>query len=309
MRRVWDRKGLVSTELSGATEAARKQIPDAEREVSASPDSRTKLEKLLGLYAVTGQVDRAADLAKRWGERDALDPGALVARAEVAARQGERSKAIRILGGLADVRPGDTATQNWLASLYEAMGERERACSHRIALAGIRASDAASVTGAVRCTRATGQSSLGDLLIGDVAEQSLRTAIERELGKQAPDITKLRGDVLVEASWDADVDLDVALISKSGQRFSWLGDPKGRVTARDATGRRSEAIAVMNAPAGEYVIEITRAEGIDVPVRGELRVQAVGSRRTIPFVLAGKRTEAGSIKVYFTSRLVPLNSW
>jgi len=309
MRRVWDRKATIAADTSSTVENASNEIARMEREVSDNPDSRTRLEKLLGLYAVTGQVDRASEMAERWAKRDALDPGALIARAEVAARRGDRTRAIRILGGLADVRPGDPDTQKWLAGLHEAAGENDLACSHRIALAGLRMKDAAIVADAIRCARDTQRSLLSSTLQSDV-ESSVRTALDRELSKPAPD-NKLRGDVQVEATWDDDVDLDVALIGRNGQRYSWLGDPKARVTSRDATSTRRESLAVFNAPKGDYVVEVTRAgqDGRDAPVRGTLKVRAAGTTQVIPFVLSGPRTDAARVRIYYTSRLVPVSGW
>ena len=311
MRRVWDRKGDVSSDYDRLISQAIENLNKAESDVSANPDSRTRLEKLLGLYAVAGRVDRAAEIAERWAERDALDPGALIARAEVAARMGDRKRAIRILGGLADVRPGDGDTQKWLASLNETMGDDYRACSHRIALAGLKASDAEAVAEAVRCARVTQRDVLATTLLSDVTSTPVRARVDRELAKSTTDRERLRGDVRVEATWDADVDLDVALIGKNGQRYSWLGDPKGRVSARDATSNRSETLALFNAPSGEYLVEMTRANpgDDDVPVRGQLRIRAAGTSRSIPFVMSGARTSAGRIRVYYTSHLEPVPGW
>jgi hypothetical protein len=123
----------------------------------------------------------------------------------------------------------------------------------------------------------------------------------RELAKPAPD-RKLRGDVQVEATWDDDVDLDVALIGRNGQRYSWLGDPKARVTSRDATSTRRETLAVFNAPKGDYVVEVTRSglEERDAPVRGTLKIRAAGTTQVIPFVLSGPRTDAARVRIYYT---------
>ncbi len=310
MRRVWDRKSLITSDTSPLVDKAQKDITEMEREVSDHPNSRTRLEKLLGLYAVTGQIDRASDLAKRWAKRDALDPGALVARAETAARQGDRARAMRILGGLADVRPDDTEVQEWLARMHEAAGDDYLACSHRIALAGLHSGEADVLVDAVRCARRTQRDRLASTLRSDITEDRLRSRVDRLLDKEPKDGT-LRGDVRIKATWDADVDLDVALIGRKGERYSWLGDPKGRVRVRDATATRREELAVFAAPRGDYVVEVTRADlgGDDAPVRGSLEIRAAGKRKTIPFVLSGPRTDAARLRIYYTSRLVRVRGW
>jgi hypothetical protein len=306
MRRVWDRKGSIASDASAVRAKASEKIATAEGDVSANPDSRSKLEKLLGLYAIAGQIDRASELAERWSARDAMDPGALVARADIAARKGDRALAIRILTGMADLRPADASTQTWLASLFDTMGDADRSCRFRMALAGARSSDASVLASAIRCARSTGYASIGDSMQSDIGKDEVRRAVEAALTRSdaAP---SLRGDLRVEASWDTDVDLDIALIGKNGQRYSWLGDPRGRVTARDVTSTRVESLAVNGAPAGDYIIEITRADGRNpgVPVRGRVTVSVAGTTRTLPFSLSDVRTEAGSARVYFESRLVP----
>ncbi len=306
MRRVWDRKGSIASDASAIRSKVSEKIATAEADVAANPDSRTRLEKLLGLYAIAGQIDRASELAERWSARDAMDPGALVARADLAARQGDRARAIRILTGMADVRPADASTQTWLAGLFDTMGDAERSCRFRIALAGARSSDASVLASAIRCARSTGYVSIGDSMMSDIGKDDVRRAVEAALAKSDP-APSLRGDLRVEATWDTDVDLDIALIGKNGQRYSWLGDPRGKVTARDVTSTRAESLAVFAAPAGDYIIEITRADGRNpgVPVRGRVTVSVAGTTRTLPFSLSDVRTEAGSARVYFESRLVP----
>ena len=201
-----------------------KDLSAAESDALARPDSRTKLQHLLGLYALAGKIDRAAELSSRWASRDPLDPGALLARAEVAARKGQRAKAIRILGGLADVRPDDSDVQNWLAGIFDSLHEQSRACAHRLALADLRPKDAEAVARAVRCARDDGRSALATSLLADLAP-GVAPAVERELAKP-PTVPSLGGDLRIDATWDADVDLDVAVIGKGGSGIRGLGIPK-----------------------------------------------------------------------------------
>jgi hypothetical protein len=308
MKRVWDRNGSVLTDTAAARTAAVSKLGQLESDLNANMDSRTRLEAPLGAYSYTGQLDRAAQLADRWSGRDALDPGALTARANLAARQGDRTRAIRILSGLVDLRPSDAAFQNWLAAMFDAMGQTQRACSHRVALAELRASDAQAVAAAVRCSRSSGSSALGDSLIADITKDTVRSAVDRELAKSVD--ASIKGDVQIEASWDTDADVDVALIGSKGERYSWMGDLRGRCTSRGASSRRSETLAVQNAPAGDYIVEVSRADrDSSEPIRGSLIIRAVGTTRTIPFVLTADRVEIGTVKVFYTSHLVPVNNW
>src|SRR6185503_16751048 len=121
----------------------------AESALAATPDSRDKTVDLYALYATSGRIGEAQELTARWSGRDALDPDALLARADLAARQGDRDRAVRILGGLADVRPNDRAVQVRLADLQDAAGNAALACEHRLALADMAPADAKLVADAV----------------------------------------------------------------------------------------------------------------------------------------------------------------
>ena len=310
MRRVWDRAATIAADVTPARASIAARLGKLESDFNANGDSKTRLEALLGAYQANGQLDRAGDLVTRWSGRDALDPGALIARSVLAAREGQRQRAIRILDGLSDLRPAEPAMQNWVAAMFDAMGDQQRACGHRIALAELRQADAAAVAAAVRCARNTGSSALADSLLSDVTDTKVRTAIDKELAKSV-DMGALKGDVQIDGTWDRDADLDIALIGKNGERWSWMGEAKGRVTARSATSTRSENLGIVNLPAGDYILEVTRSDGAEStqPVSGTLTVRAVGQTRQIPFTLSGRRLEVGSVQIHYTPRMVPVNEW
>jgi hypothetical protein len=308
MRRIFERKASFEVTNTLASQNAPKLVV-AESALAGAPDSRDKTLDLFALYSTAGRLGEAQELTARWSGRDALDPDALMARADLAARQGERERAIRILGGLADVRPGDRATQTRLVDLHEASGNRALACEHRIALADMAPGEAKLVAEAIRCANSLGMADLASLLKLDASE-SVRTAIDKILA--SPDTTTsaaaLRGDVQLTAEWTGGVDLDIGLIDAQGRRTSWLGSAgKALVSARDVTSPRTESLGLVNTPSGSYVVEVARAEGADanVPVRGELTMKLAGETRKVPFVLTGARAEIGTVRVFFTSRLVP----
>jgi len=264
---------------------------------------------LFAMYSTSGRIGEAQELTSKWAGRDALDPDALLARSDLAARQGDRERAIRILGGLTDVRPGDRTMQTRLADLHAAAGNRALACEHRIALADMASDDAKLIADAIRCANELGMTDLGTLLRLD-ASAPVRTAIDKLLEQPAPVTTAtVRGDIQATAEWTGGVDLDIGLIDAQGRRTSWLGaGGKALVSSRDATSNRTETLGLTNALSGSYVIEIARASGTDanIPVRGELTLKLAGETRKVPFLLTGTRAEIGTMRVFFTSRLVPL---
>jgi hypothetical protein len=310
MRKVFDRKVSFDVSNTFVAQNAAKLLA-AESAISASPDSRDKTVDLFAMYSTAGRLGEAQELTAKWSGRDALDPDALTARADLAARQGDRDRAVRILGGLADVRPNDRAVQVRLAELQENAGNLGLACEHRVALADIAMSDAKLVADAVRCSRSQGMLDLASRLELDTTDK-VREAVTRLLVAATPTQRPLAGDVQVSAEWSGGADLDVALIDAQGKRTSWMGSPsKATTTARDVTSQRNETLAISALPQGNYVVEISRAGGAGADtassIRGEVTLRLGGEVRKLPFTLAGPRAEVGTVKVFFTSRLVPVD--
>jgi len=308
MKKIFERKASFEATNTLATQNAPKLLL-AESELATAPNSRDKTVNLFALYSTSGRIGEAQELTSKWAGRDALDPDALLARSDLAARQGDRERAIRILGGLTDVRPGDRTMQTRLADLHEAAGNRALACEHRIAIADMASDDAKLVAEAIRCANALGMTDLASLLRLD-ASTPVRTAIDKLLEQPAPvPNATVKGDIQATAEWTGNVDLDIGLIDAQGRRTSWLGaGGKAQVSSRDATSTRSETIGLTNALTGSYVVEIARANGADanIPVRGEITLKLAGETRKVPFLLTGQRAEVGTMRVFFTSRLVPL---
>ena len=310
MRKVFDRKVSFDAGNTFVAQNAGKLLA-AESASAASPDSRDRTVDLFALYSTAGRLGEAQELTAKWSSRDALDPDALMARADLAARQGDRDRAVRILGGLADVRPNDRAVQTRLADLQETAGNLALACEHRLALADIAMSDAKLVADAVRCARSQGMLDLASRLELDTTEK-VREAVTRLLIAANPTQKPLSGDVQVSAEWSGGADLDVALIDAQGKRTSWLGSAgKATTAARDVTSQRNETLAVSALPQGNYVVEISRAGGGNADtassIRGEVTLRLGGDVRKIPFTLSGPRAEVGTVRVFFTSRLVPVD--
>jgi hypothetical protein len=303
MRRVFERHVSFAAASSFATNASK--LASAESAVTASPNSRDKTVELFSLYSTLGRLGEAQELTAKWAGRDALDPDALIARADLAARQGDRDRAIRILGGLADVRPGDRAIQARLADLQDAAGNPALACEHRIALADMAPSDAKLVAAAMSCARNQGMVELASTLRFDAADK-VREALDKLAATNAGTTTP-RGDMQVSAEWTGGADVDIGLIDARGLRTSWLGSAtKATVNGRDVKSTHDETLEITGLPQGNYVVEVTRVGSGSDPIRGEVTVRFGSEVTKLPFSLIAPRAEVGTVRVFFTSRLVPL---
>ena len=305
MRRVWERKGEIFTDRFVPKAAAGSALTDAARELSRDDSRRQNLKKVFALSSAAGDLSEAARLAERWLEKEPLDPEAITALADVEARRGRRDVAIRMLGSVLDVRPGDTASHKRLARLERWAGHAELACRHNIAMAEGKSQDLALVADAVRCARAQGMAEIAEALL-DATPAGDRPTIEQRLSQPPADDSRLTGDLRLEASWSGGADLDLSLLDTEGHRVSWLGaGTRSVISARDATSTWGEGLALRGAAPGEYVIELTRGSGAG-SASGELVVTVAGTVRRVPFSFDGDRKVLALLRVTMQPRLVPL---
>jgi len=305
MRRIWQRHGEIFTDHFVPARANASALSDAERALQRDDSRRQNLKQAFALSSAAGDLSQAAQLAERWVDKEPLDPEAITALADVEARRGRREVAIRLLGSVLDVRPGDTASHKRLARLERWAGHAELGCRHTIAIAEGRSRDLALVADAVRCTRALGMSELAEALL-DSAQYSERALIERRASQTPDDDARLSGDVQLEARWSGGPDLDLTLLDTEGHRISWLGAAtRSVISARDVTSSTFEGLALRGAAPGEYVVELTRGAGAG-SAQGELVVTVAGSVRRIPFAFDGDRKAVALLRVSMRSHLVTL---
>ncbi|MCA9627996.1 MAG: FecR domain-containing protein, partial [Myxococcales bacterium] len=308
MRRVFERTGTIVTDRLVPKAATPEKIAEADREVQTDGNRRNAVKQLFNLLAMSGNLDRARGVADQWSEKDPLDPEALTARADLLAEDGQRERAIRLLGSVIDVRPDDVAGQKRLARLFRWQGRPEQGCRFSLAIAQIKNGDPKLLAEAVSCARQTGVSWMAERML-DSADTRVKNSAEA-LAKKLSHEEKLSGDFRVEATWSGgNSDLDLALLHPDGHRVSWLGAPtRSVITATDVTSTSREGLALRGAKAGEYVVEVVRASGAG-PVSGTVTVTVAGTKKEIPFTLDGQRRTLGIVDIGFKSRLVPVRGW
>ena len=310
MRRTWVRRGSVNDGSARSSDLS--HVITARAALQSLPDSKTRHQELYRWLSISANFDEAAEIATRWSTRDALDPDALTRLADVAARRGDRDRAIRILGGVIDVRPDDVNALKRMITLHDRAGQSTEACAYRISLAQVQSFDAAVVADALRCERALGHANSAVRMLSGVFDPSLRTRVETIAGTAAPTLANTaRGEIVLDANWDVPGDLDVALIDSQGRRISWLGGRNTGITVRGARDPRSEALGLSRASVGDYQIEISRAQSDTTRVSGRVEVTVLGERRAIAFTFPpGEKTvRAGRINVTREEQLVPVSQF
>ncbi|MBI2395875.1 MAG: FecR domain-containing protein [Deltaproteobacteria bacterium] len=304
MRREWFRTASFSL---GAEPDLEAKIGAARAAVVAAPDSRDKLEALFGLASKRESLDEARTVMSTWTSRDPLDVPATLRRSELAAREGNRARALRVLTGALDGKPDDFGLADGMAEVALRAGEGALACSLYAVHAEARPGDVEAVARRVACLRDLGDGGAANATL-DGAEPTRRAAIEARAVSLAPTWRAQKpapawGDLTVDATWSGGADVDLAIVDPKGVRLSWLS-PTG-VRAADATSISHEALSVPWAGAGGWTVEVTRPMPDDAPIHGTVTVRLLGETRSWPFTLQGSRTIVGRASIAWSSRLVP----
>lgn len=302
MRRTWVRRAVITPRAGGAEFAAR--VAAARQALTANPDSRDRHKELFRWLALFGALDEAGEVATRWMARDPLDPEALQAAADVAARRGSRDVSIRLLGGVVDVRPDDLALHERLALLHSRAGDDRAACAHRVSAAEIRG-DVARLSAALSCAQALGHGEAASAMREAVPDMALRAQLVTAAA--APADPAARGELMVRASWEGREDLDIVLLDPQGRRVSWQGGRAGvTVTGPRDFGR--EDLGVARASTGTWVVEMVRTgpnTGGSMPT-GTVTVSLLGQRVTVPLRMEEDRVRVAHVRVTSEMVLVPM---
>ncbi len=305
MKKVWYRVAAVGG-YDGVSDSITRAVGAAEAQLAEVPDSRERHRALVQALAYAGDLDRAFEIASRWLARDRLDPQALVYMADVLGRRGKRDDALRLLGGVVDLAPDDSALHERLAGAHERVGRLAQACGHRIALAAIRPGDARVAGAAVRCLRRLGRDADGALVLRGLPSDKLRVDAERAATATA-DEARVTGELRLVARWDGGGDVDLSLVTPQGSRVSWMGGRDG-VAALDVAATDGEQLGLRKLVKGRYLVEVARTGGgAATPVRGTVEITALGDTRTLPFELVGDHVVVGRIAVTMASKLVEVS--
>ena len=300
MRRTWIRVPSVSA-YDGVTDGIKKAIANSEAALANSPDSREKHRALVQALAYAGEIDRAREVAAKWLDRDKLDPQALGYQADLLGRDGQRELALRTLAGLVDLDPDRAALHERMVRAYETAGRLSQACSHRIALTALAPKDAVVAGATLRCLRSIGRDGDAAIIAKALPDDAARAAAEK--AATVPAVTpKISGDLVVNAHWQATADLDLSIVTPSGERVSWMGG-RSDVTVGDAASSEKEQLALKSIKRGNYLIEITRGSSSTGPIRGAIDITVLGTRKTLPFELLGSRAVVGRLAVSLEEHL------
>ena len=300
MRRTWVRVPSVSA-YDGVGDGIKKAIAASDAALAANPDSREKHRALVQALAYAGEIDRAREIANRWLERDKLDPQALGYQADLLGRDGQRELALRTLAGLVDLDADRAELHERMIRAYEMAGRLSQACAHRISLATLSPKDPSVAGATMRCLRSVGREPDAQLIVRALPDDATRAAAEKAATVPAL-APRIGGDLVVNARWQGNVDLDLSLVTPDGKRVSWMGG-RTDVVVGDASSNEKEQLSLKSLKRGNYLIEVTRGGASQGPIRGTLDITVLGTKRSLPFELLGSRAVVGRLAIALEERL------
>ena len=278
----------------------RKQLERNKAAWLAQPDSRDRHRAYARALLAEGDEEELLRVLHSWMERDRLDAEPLLYFADALMRRGEREAALRQLSGVVDLEGERSALYLRLIQVFEGLEQRELSCAFRLALAESTSARPEWLARAFRC--------LTELERPEEAEALLSTwpredrARVRQLAEAAA--LKPGAELKIEGHWNG-VDLDLALVNTQGDRWSILGGRAGLWTS-GAASREEETLTLPYLPAGNYRIEVSRAER--QPLRnaqGRLEIRVLGKEQSLRFHLHRELWQAvGRIEVRKRTRLV-----
>lgn len=318
MKRVWTRSATIGFGSTSSISADR--IAAARAALAAAPDERAKYIDFVHVLSAAGATEELGEVLARWSTRDPLDDAAITARADLAARAGDRDRALRVIDGVATGVNAPTSKVPLLESLalaHERAGDKASGCAFRLAAADVRtgqlgakslaSNDVDRFARAVVCERADSRAASADRWLNTRGERfQIEEAANRIDSSRTSGIAENTGfgDVIVDATWDSapNVDVDLAVIDPNGNRLAWSGK-SSNVRVTDPTNRRHETIAVSSSASGSFNVEVVRAAGSSAPVTGTVTIRSFGESKMIPFTLSGVRATVADVAVRLESHL------
>jgi tetratricopeptide (TPR) repeat protein len=303
MKKEWYRKAEIRSDAP-VRKADLRAMDEAVSAVEEKPDSRDRQRRLVRALSRVGNLERVRKAIDQWIERDAHDPEALTYLSDAAGRAGNQALALRLLSGVVDLAADDVGLHRRLARAFERAGMAEHACAHRETLAELESDDPESLAAAIRCFSGPGRDAQKQRALARITDEALRTKVEA-LAATPATLPEVKGDLLLVATWEGKLDLDLSLITPQGTRVSWMG---GRVNVVGDGAREvgKERLGFAHVAAGTYMVEIARTSDEDkATATGTVVVEALESGTKIPFTLSRDRMVLGQITVRRMSRLVP----
>ncbi len=309
--------------LDGKSDVVARKIEELRAKVEAEPLHRKHREALVKSLMKSGQYSEASAEVEKWSALDAANPTVLRLAGDLTRLGGRMDEAVRIYSGVLDLSPEDEKTMKLLAGWMESCERWDEALPFRVSLWLKKPGDSKrAAEAAVAAARAERWDDAGRMVKGLLADGAAGG-----VPKLAPGV-KLSGDLkdavlsiamsgklplsmalpgmsgassakfVVTLTWEKPVDLDLWVANSKGVFMAGLGGDGTLIPGSE--GSKGEVFFVPKPKNGTYRIQVScgKAGGCGT-LAGDLKVQAMGKKESIPFVIEdgqGKDVAEVSIK-------------
>ena len=298
MKKEWYRVAAITANVDSSvadwTEVQKKRAALAEK-----PESRDRMQALVRSLMLSGSLDEAGNLAKKWLEKDAMDAEALVVLAELALLRGEAEKAVELLESAIDANPGSEAAHDRMFGTYRALGDFTMMCAHALPRALSAPKNLEHQVVAVQCTQDAERFFSG-------LTKSARVQAERKLNEEAK--PRIQSDSLnLEAQWEGEAQLDLVIVTPEGRVVSFAGGAR-RVQVQSVQSKATEQLASSMEKRGSYQIYVVprTGSGSTASVKGSVKIISYGSTRLLPFSAGSTPLRVADVVVSSKFRLIPV---
>lgn len=300
---------ILDVEVGAAQQRREESL---ERQVASHPLRRTLRQAYQRALVHNARYDQALRHAEKWAELDGGHPGAILALADMQAATGKLQEAMRTYSASVEVQPWNTRLHRDLAQMYRQKGELARSCAHLWSIMSIQPERLEHHIALTRCLallpegKAVAMQLLAELSSSPLGKSGAHAArIGQALARLAAGTATgdadraSRGALVLRATWDRPVDLDLALVTPGGQRLTTLRSGRRGWATDSRDGRTAEQLALRWMANGSYRVEVAPASsaGADAAaVNGTLLITAHGKSRAVPFVVSGRSKPVARIE-------------
>lgn len=296
MRREWYRKASIRAPRD-TEEDTWMTFMQRKEEYEQKPDSRDRLKALVDAALAAGRADEAQKHLDAWLQKDPMDAQALLVQAEIAFLHGDPARAADFIESAVDVENLPVLHAR-LANLYRASGNSRMACAHALPRAIAQKPDIDAIVEAARCTGDNDR--FLSTLKAPEAARAKKLLAQPETAREPSD------QLTLEAFWEGDGQVDLAVITPEGRVASFAGGAN-RVKAASVESVSTEKLAISMERRGKYqILAVPRAQNRGRPIQGRIKIASYGVVRTFPFAVADRAQAVAVVSLYLDSRLIPV---
>ncbi len=288
-----------------------RKIESLRQKVAAHPHKRYVRTQYHRALIKAGRYEQALEHAKKWTELDGANAASLRALGSIQSIRVGAETAMKTFAAAIEVEPWNTRLHKKMAGMYKNKGDQELSCAHLWSVMSIAPHKAQRHLDLATCLASIkGQRDQAVVVLSKLAASKPGNRMMSRIGKsmleiQRPDFTpprpkiSLKGDLIITATWNRPVDLDLVLITPKGEIISAIqGGRRAKVEIDSHQGDTAEVLRARRLPSGRYYVAISRSNASSSDsISGTILVKARGNSQVIPFILGETSKPLAQVKI------------